>query len=45
MLVDPYARHVAGRRQWATRDEFERFETTVRAQHPVFGCAAANVGA
>ena len=30
VLVDPYARHVAGRSQWATRDEFEKFETTVR---------------
>ena len=29
VLVDPYARHVAGRRQWATRDDFEDFQTTV----------------
>ncbi len=29
VLVDPYARHVAGRSQWATRDDFEKFETTV----------------
>ncbi len=32
VLVDPYARHVAGRRQWATRDEFENFQTTVCVQ-------------
>ena len=32
VLVDPYARHVAGRREWATRDEFEDFQTTVRSR-------------
>ena len=32
VLVDPYAKHVAGRRLWATRDPFEKFQQQVRPQ-------------
>lgn len=37
VLLDPYAKHVAGRRQWATRHEFEKFEQQVSgAATPTF---------
>jgi hypothetical protein len=33
LLLDPYAKHVSSRKQWATRDDREQYETDVRIRN------------